>query len=253
MIETIKKTCIDSGMDTNGAVLQSTTTRRTDDIPVDVPLDDIATKELPSNNTNSTDRKVPKVWGEAETKLLISLREERQASFDSGKRSHKTLWSNIAKLMDENGYQVTLENCSNKWKSLKRTYTETVDYNSRTGNEPKTCSHYETFNKLYGNNPSVRPAFTMDSLPSTSTEDATDPDVSEEFDDCHQVRNTKQKGKVGGRKGRKSVVSPTVQWLTAYTEEQEKKRQKREESVERRHLEKMQRLDRFLDILDKKN
>jgi hypothetical protein len=52
----------------------------------------------------------------------------------------------------------------NKWKSLKREYKAVIDQNAKTGNNNiKKCKFYEKCKNLYGNKPSTRSDFTMDS------------------------------------------------------------------------------------------
>lgn len=45
---------------------------------------------------------------------------------------------------------------------------KTVDDNSRTGAEKKTCPFYEEFNELYGNKSETRPSYVMSSSKSES-------------------------------------------------------------------------------------
>lgn len=62
---------------------------------------------------------------------------------------------------------VISQQCSNKWKSLKRSYMETIDHNTKTGEAPKSCKYYSELNQLFGNKPSAKPDFTLHSSESS--------------------------------------------------------------------------------------
>jgi hypothetical protein len=66
--------------------------------------------------------------------------------------------------MAEKGIKYTGVQCANKWKSLKRDYTAVIDHNAKSGNEPKKCKFYTELNQLYGNKPSTKPGFCLDSM-----------------------------------------------------------------------------------------
>ncbi|XP_038062977.1 uncharacterized protein LOC119733650 [Patiria miniata] len=127
---------------------------------------------------------------------------------------------------------------------------ETVDHNSKTGNDRKDCKFYNEFNELYGNKPSTKPAFVMDSGTTACTVNESDtsdheeqaaplaaPAVSQLATASDEVA-PKKKAKKLGRK------SPTTAWLEKYAEVQRAE-------ANRRHEEKMRRFDRLLDILEK--
>jgi hypothetical protein len=166
---------------------------------------------------------------------------EKDSAFTGGRRAHKTLWVELAKMLGEHGYNVTGDNCANKWKSLKMAYKDVVDHNSKTGNDPKTCAFFETFNVLCGYSPSTRPQFTLDSSTSGIEEDGLE-DV--------EMRPDKKR-KVAGRKCReKKDRGATLEWLNSWKEDDENRKKEKEDATERRHEDKMSRFDRLLDILD---
>ena len=126
--------------------------------------------------------------------------------------------------MEKHGYiGVTSQQCSNKWKSLKRSYMETIDHNTKTGEAPKSCKYYSELNQLFGNKPSTKPDFTLhssessDCSTSSSNKKAAQKLVSE---NKHQSKNCsdasgsddnefnvvaqKKKKKIVGREKRKS-------------------------------------------------
>jgi hypothetical protein len=164
--------------------------------------------------------------------------------------------------MEKQGYiGVTSQQCSNKWKSLKRSYMETIDHNTKTGEAPKSCKYYSELNQLFGNKPSTKPDFTLhssessDCSTSSSNKKAAQKLVSENkqqsaqklvSENKHQSKNCsdasgsddnefnivapKKKQMIVGREKRKS--SSMIDFLTEYKEEQKEDRKKNEDILE---------------------
>ncbi|XP_021370146.1 uncharacterized protein LOC110461141 [Mizuhopecten yessoensis] len=91
--------------------------------------------------SSSTEENLPKFWGRRETALLFDLRSTMESDFHS-MRTHKVLWKKISESMNKKGYKSTPTQCENKFKSLKREYRNTVDHNSKTGNDKKSCPFF---------------------------------------------------------------------------------------------------------------
>jgi hypothetical protein len=189
------------------------------------------------------------VWTDKTATLLVHIRIERDHLFLQ-RKGHKALWEDISREMLKNACQCTGEQCSNKWKSIKRLYMETVDHNSKTGNDHKTCKFYEELHALYGNKESTKPSFLIDSRKESNDIMANESDMSDGgLEEAEQVT---PKAKAAPKKARKlGKKSPTVKWLDMYAEKQEHRYEDQKKDVNRRHEEKMQRFDRFLDILEK--
>ncbi|XP_038067667.1 uncharacterized protein LOC119737406 isoform X2 [Patiria miniata] len=205
-----------------------------------------ATTNTIASTSKEVPKKVPLCWPESASSVLVGLRSERDYRFHQCK-AHKPIWEEIAR---EVPIDCSGEQCSNKWKSLKRTYMETVDHNSKIGNDRKDCKFYNEFNELYGNKPSTKPTFVMDSGTTACTVNESDTSDHEEqaaplaAPAASQLATAsdevapKKKAKKLGRK------SPTIAWLDKYAEVQRAE-------ANRRHEEKMRRFDRLLDILEK--
>ncbi|XP_062576800.1 uncharacterized protein LOC134238698, partial [Saccostrea cucullata] len=110
---------------------------------------------------------LPKTWARKETDMLVALRMEKDEEFRKSK-VHQRIWNNIAAEMTQKGYKVNGQKAANKWKSLKRSYMEVIDHNSKSGNDAKTVPYMTDFNMLYGNKPSTKPAYTLHSSGSGS-------------------------------------------------------------------------------------
>lgn len=63
----------------------------------------------------------------------------------------------LNKTKPEEWKKKTLIQCENKWKDIKRKYTETKDHNNKSGNDPKTCKFYEELEEVLGEKPCVKP------------------------------------------------------------------------------------------------
>lgn len=59
--------------------------------------------------------------------------------------------------------------CENKWKDIKRKYTETKDHNNKSGNDPKTCKFYDELEDVLGDKPCVAPVAVASNLNITRT------------------------------------------------------------------------------------
>lgn len=77
------------------------------------------------------------VWGKEETLLLINIYSKYKDKLNSGKGTVKQYWNKIARIMQEQGYEVSGLKCSTKFQALKRTYKSMIDHNKKSGNNRK--------------------------------------------------------------------------------------------------------------------
>jgi len=77
-------------------------------------------------------------------------------------KAHATLWNGITKRMNEGGVRCTVQQVQNRWKNLKRTFLSVTDNNSKTGASPKTCNFFAEFNEIYGTKSSTCPEATRE-------------------------------------------------------------------------------------------
>ena len=104
-----------------------------------------------------------KHWKSEETRALVTLRLEMESQFVSSK-SHSVLWNEIHRKLTELRVKCTVTQAMNKFKQLKRTWKATIDNNSKTGAERKTCLFEDEFGVAYGTKAGTRPTFTMGSF-----------------------------------------------------------------------------------------
>lgn len=77
--------------------------------------------------------------------IYFSLQKKEQ--FLSGKPPKKC-WEELSKEMAQYKYKVTASQCASKLASLKRTYKNIKDHNSRSGNKRRNWQFYEVCCKL---------------------------------------------------------------------------------------------------------
>ena len=138
-------------------------------------------------------------------RALFVIREARDDDFHKTTK-HSTLWNEIAEELCGHGIVVDGIQCGNKWKSLKREFTKTLDHNNKGGNDKKTCKLYDDFMGIYGRKASSQAQCTISSLPSNDSDENT----------CTPAKKM--------RKERSATVSSIMGWLNEYREEPKKYR-----------------------------
>lgn len=96
-------------------------------------------------------------WTKKETLLLLELYREYQTKLVGGKGTVKKYWDDIAKLIQEKGYNVSGYKCSTKFQSLKRTYKSIADHNKKSGNNRKDWEYLQIMEELFGDKPWIQP------------------------------------------------------------------------------------------------
>lgn len=99
-----------------------------------------------ANNDNETERETREIfsWDDAKTKLFLQLYKEKQDLLRNRKiKNKKMLWEKIRENMQKHGYNITLVQVENKFKSLERSYKNMILNNKKTGRSRMSCP-YET-------------------------------------------------------------------------------------------------------------
>ena len=200
-------------------------------------------------------------WTPNYTKLLISIKKEKQANFTSGKMRKKEAWSTVAEAFNATDgvvVRVTSEQCANKWKKLEEKFKKTEEHNAKTGRERKTCEFYEELSDCLGDNPKIIPVATVASAKAAAStnqrEEASTTDDSNDESSTLDSTSPKKKRKETPKKRRrsKSSASEMIDFLKEFREEKKKEDQERVILIERMHADKMKVMERFLSIMDKK-
>ncbi|XP_066596791.1 uncharacterized protein [Prorops nasuta] len=181
------------------------------DDPGDSELQDQENPEI-LNLISSTDQHL---WSDNETKLLLTLYKENKNKSISVKHLFKFI---STQLKENGGYNITPEKCNTKLQALKRSYKKVQDHNKKSGNNRKSCKHYEILQDIFDREPWIKPV----AVAGTSVEAYKDNDDPP----------------------KKKKKENTLQLLLM------EKKLNREDS-NRRHREKIERIDKLQQILEK--
>jgi hypothetical protein len=188
-----------------------------------------ATKENIVQDTHTQCEKeiVFHVWKDREEDFLVDLRHERHDDFKKIK-NHLKLWTEISEQINEElKCNVTALQCSNKYNALKKKWKEIID--SPSGSETKYFRHKSSFDNLFGNKASTKPASTVDSFGEQK-------EVNDE-----NSNDIKKKAK---SKKRKNASSEVIDMFNEQYNDFKKE-------IQDQHKAKMERMDRFLDLYEK--
>lgn len=86
--------------------------------------------------------RAPYCWTPEATRLLIQLRAERDADFESSGARKSQLWFEICNKMRESGYDFTPGKVSKKWHNI------TITYQKNTEKDPGSVN-WEFFNDMH--------------------------------------------------------------------------------------------------------
>ncbi|XP_071652769.1 uncharacterized protein LOC143899363 [Temnothorax americanus] len=112
------------------------------------------------NNANriNQDRRETFFWDDATTKLFLELYEKNSDLLVNRKiKTKKILWQKITESMQKHGYNVTLVQVENKYKSLERSFKNMILNNNKTGRARMSCPYEQQLTKLLGHKHNIRP------------------------------------------------------------------------------------------------
>lgn len=145
---------------------------------IDNQVNESSTIDLQSESIESQD--TSSKWVHEAILLLLTLYENNLEAFKSGKKTNKSIWTNIARQMEKDGYHFVGEQCGIKFRNLKNTYKRIKDNNKQTGRGTISWPFYDRFDKIFGKSPDVNPISTASNStgyscsPSTSTASTSD-------------------------------------------------------------------------------
>ena len=129
----------------------------------------------PVDSTDTAAKKVRGVaWQRAETIALLRLwgEEHVQEQLRSSHRNIET-FELIARAMHKRGFNRSANECRTKTKSLRQQYKYALQEIGKSGNNPKTCPHFELLDSILRGDPSVKALRLSDSHEA--------PDIAGEF------------------------------------------------------------------------
>lgn len=142
------------------------------------------------------------------------------------------MWEDLAAAMAAEGYlDVSASQCENKFKYLKRTYTDTKDVNKRsTGQPEKTCPYYEELDEIFKKSPQIEPvslASSIDGPMNENIQNSSDEQPQPPTQGAKATETTRKKTRLES-------------CLTKYGDRIEQKADEREAARQKRHEELIQ-------------
>ena len=125
-------------------------------------------------------------WSDAEVSALITVWGEAdvQEQLDGATRN-QTIFANIAKKLEESGYDKDWQQCCAKITNLKAEYKKDKDHNGVTGNRRKSFKFYQKLDEILGHHPASAPAVVLDAGSSTLTTTEADTEGDSEEGEMH--------------------------------------------------------------------
>ena len=98
-------------------------------------------------------------WLDKAVFLLIEIYREKQAEFAKGTTRSNTLWAEIAKQINARykNYNLSGQQCSNKWSGLKRSYKNIYDENKKSGNCRNSWMFFSVMDTMMRDKVSMQP------------------------------------------------------------------------------------------------
>lgn len=183
------------------------------------------------------------VWKDKEEDMLVHLRHERQDLFLKS-RNHGVLWQEISKELSQTfKTKITSTQALNKYNNLKKKWKEIID--AGTGTERKDFRLKEEFDLVFGTKPSSKPVLTLDSTANITNDNPSPPRSPQSTSPSSSPpKSQPNKGKQHPKKRKLHSSKSLLEELTTREKEFNSK-------IEKFHQEKMQRMDRFLDLFEK--
>ncbi|CAG9773380.1 unnamed protein product [Ceutorhynchus assimilis] len=172
-----------------------------------------------------------KIWTLGATKALIALVKKYDDDFQS--KIKKQVWQKIAnEISNQTKVTMSAQQCDTKWKGLKDLYKSVKQHNDKSGNEPRIWIYFDEMDELLCKKPEIIPPVT-----------------------CSSSKGLQINNNSCGASSSASLADHDEENGTPNVEETPKtsgtKRVRRyENAADKRHREKLQRQDRFLDLFE---
>lgn len=180
-----------------------------------------------------------KLWTSEAINALINLVKKYDKDLDRGVK--KYIWKKIAQELSEVFHKIYTETqISTKWKGLVKTYKDITTHNKTSGKNRKHWEYYNMIHEILFCKPEISPVATCSSSSGLkvrslngSLESSTSTNLSP-----HCAPNSTATSEEDGQSN------------SSYESTFAKKRRERASGVDRRHKEKMQKIDRLQNSLD---
>ncbi|CAG9822177.1 unnamed protein product, partial [Phaedon cochleariae] len=162
-------------------------------------------------------------WKTPEVQLLIQLYEKNKLKFEDKKTKNKKIWQSIAgEIRSISNFEVTPEQCENKFRNLKKTYKSIIDNNNKSGRGVKNWPFFKDMDQIFAKDPDVNPISTCSNLEGPSTSDHVDKDTHENISTSNQnVQNVPH----GVKRKKRSGEEP--EWFKKFREDCQKRHEEK--------------------------
>lgn len=189
---------------------------------------------LQSTENTMEDTADAKLWPSAPIAALIVHVKSHQSEFNNT-RFKKIVWEKIAKLLNEKfNKSYTSIQCDTKWKGLVQKYRDIKTNNATSGKSRKYWELYDAMNDMLHKKPEITPVATCSNSKGLVT-----PALSKTLQDKRADGSAVVSGSAATNES--GVFESSFQ----------RKRKANDNPAERRHREKMARMDRYLDTFEK--
>ena len=165
-----------SGLDSTTTSTDTSKTVKDADVIVDIEngIAEVEVVTIKQKNDPKANKKQER-WTNRESECLITLviSEKYQNRFNGGKMSHKNIWTQLAKELNENllkdGQPKTFnwQSCRDKFKNLRNKYKEIKKKQDQSGSAAEAVEKFPGWAEMdvfYCQNPSIKPEFTASSI-----------------------------------------------------------------------------------------
>lgn len=196
------------------------------------PHDDIAELEDVTNNKENLDKNTTeekKLWSKEATLLLINLVQENDERFQRSVK--KYIWQKISNVINERlGCSYNWDQCNTKWKTLVRTYKDVLKHNNTSGKNRRYWEYWQIMHNFMHKKPEISPSATCSSNKGLILKDNHEDEENVSVDWSEESEASTSGVSFQSNFSRKRNMSNPVQ---------------------RRHDEKMRRMDKYLELLER--
>ena len=189
-----------------------------------------------------------KIWKVAEVRKIIDLHAVNEEKFTKQGCKKNIIWQSIAVEINKMGNYFTSLQCEQKWKNLTKAFRDTVDHNSKSGNEKKECPYFKELEESYGFRANVKPSYTLSSLSATKSGNTctdTESATTESPDDS--ISDDQPKAKQAKKK--ESQNNSQVFQLLEKMREEMKQEQELITEMKQQHKDRMEKEEKKSDLM----
>ncbi|PAA75394.1 hypothetical protein BOX15_Mlig020088g1 [Macrostomum lignano] len=201
-----------------------------------------------------------------ETKCFLNCTIKRKKDFDSKVTKKKVLWKRIEADMKAEGFGLTSEQCENKYKALKRKFSNFKLQQAKSGAGKKDIDFEEELQELFGSHAEVMPTFLLTAnvchrpqmkISTAGPEESMQQEIGLEEPQAKATTARKSMTRSPSRyespnKATKKLTSEHLcETIISKLDQASKEREEMKQMLQKQHEERMERQDKFLELFAK--